>query len=263
MLTSIRQAGAALVIATDRGVCGRSWSRLGWEDVDQVLWDDDVNALTPTRTGHGGPARVALRRPRHRPLVELAGERVISTTLARAPVLSGGRVCGWLTARRRPGLPGASGIAATGLVRQASPDTAVLVLTAHNDVICLRRAFAAGAAGFLLKEAADIDLVQAVRTVASGRQYVHPTLGAAALHIGAGPERPAGPGGQLSERELEVLRGIASGHTNADIAAAMHLSVRTVESHRAHIQRKLGARTRAELVEHARAAHLLADEELP
>jgi hypothetical protein len=87
VLTSIRQAGAALVIATDRGVCGRSWSRLGWEDVDQVLWDDDGNALTLTRTGHRGPARVALRRPRHGPLVGLARERVFSTILARAPVL--------------------------------------------------------------------------------------------------------------------------------------------------------------------------------
>lgn len=81
--------------------------------------------------------------------------------------------------------------------------------------------------------------------------------------MGAGPERPAGPGGELSARELEVLRGIATGHTNAEIAAALHVSVRTIESHRANIQRKLGARTRAELVEHARAAHLLADEELP
>ena len=160
------------------------------------------------------------------------------------------------------GLPGASGIAATAGVRQASPDTRVLVLTADNDVVYLRRAFAAGAAGYLLKEAADIELVQAVRTVASGRQYVHPTLGAAALHAGAGTDRPAGPGGQLSERELEVLRGIARGHTNAEIAAVLHVSVRTIETHRTHIQQKLGTRTRAELVERARSAHLLVDDEL-
>jgi two-component system response regulator NreC len=70
------------------------------------------------------------------------------------------------------------------------------------------------------------------------------------------------PAGRLSERELEVLRGIADGHINAEIAAALHVSVRTVESHRAHIQRKLGARTRAELVEHARAVRPRADEEL-
>jgi two-component system response regulator NreC len=138
----------------------------------------------------------------------------------------------------------------------------VLVLTAHNDVVYLRRAFAAGASGDLLKEAADIELVQAVRIVAAGRQYVDPTLGAVALHTGAGAERPAGPGGQSSERELEVLRGIARGHTNAEIAAALYVSVRTIETHRTHIQQKLGARTRAELVERAGTAHLLADDEL-
>ena len=138
----------------------------------------------------------------------------------------------------------------------------MLVLTAHNDVVYLRRAFAAGASGYLLKEAADIELVQAVRTVASGRQYVHPTLGAAVLHTGTGVERPAGPGGQLSERELEVLRGIALGRTNAEIAAVLHVSVRTIETHRTHIQQKLGIRTRAELVERARSAHLLVDDEL-
>jgi hypothetical protein len=110
VLTSVRLVTAALVIATDRAVyhqdgsgADRSWSRLGWEDVDQVLWDDDLRALTLTRAGRGGPSRVVLRFPRHAPLVELARERVTSTTLARAPVLCGGRVCGWLIARRPPG----------------------------------------------------------------------------------------------------------------------------------------------------------------
>jgi two-component system, NarL family, response regulator NreC len=174
-----------------------------------------------------------------------------------------------LAGRARPdvlvmdlGLPGASGITATGQIRYASPDTRVLVLTAHNDVAYLHRAFAVGASGYLLKEAADIELVQAVRAVASGRQYVHPTLGAAALHTAAGADRPAGPGGRLSERELEVLRGIARGHTNAEIAAVLHVSVRTIESHRTHIQQKLGTRSRAELVERVRSAHLLLDDEL-
>jgi two-component system response regulator NreC len=159
-------------------------------------------------------------------------------------------------------LPGVSGLVATGQVRRASPGTLVLVLTAHNEMVYLRRAFAAGASGYLLKEAADIDLVQAVRTVASGRQYVHPTLGAAACHLGAAADRLAGPGGQLSERELEVLRGIARGHTNAEIAAALQLSVRTIETHRTHIQQKLGARTRAELVKQSRSVHLLIDDKL-
>jgi hypothetical protein len=109
VLTSIRQAGPALVIATERAVYyqdgsgGRSWSRLGWEEVDQVLWDVALHALTLTRAGHGALSRVVLRLARHDPLVELARERVTWTTLARAPVLSGSRVCGWLTARRAPG----------------------------------------------------------------------------------------------------------------------------------------------------------------
>jgi hypothetical protein len=110
VLTSVRQVSAALVIATDRAVyhqdgpaAGRSWSRLGWEDVDQAVWDDELCALTLTRAGRGGPSRVVLRLPRPAPLAELARERVTATTLARTPVLSGGRVCGWLTARRPPG----------------------------------------------------------------------------------------------------------------------------------------------------------------
>jgi len=216
----------------------------------------------------GKPIRVALcddhtmvRSGLHLILAEETGIEVIGEagTAEEAVELAG---------RARPdvlvmdlSLPSASGITATGQVRQASPGTLVLVLTAHNEVVYLRRAFAAGASGYLLKEAADIDLVQAVRTVASGRQYVHPTLGAAALHMGADADRPAGPGGQLSERELEVLRGIARGHTNAEIAAALHVSVRTIETHRTHIQQKLGARTRAELVKHSRSVDLLIDDE--
>jgi hypothetical protein len=110
VLTSVRQVSAALVIATDRAVyhqdgpgARRSWSRLGWEDVDQVLWDDDLCALTLTTAGSRGSPRVVLRLPRRAPLLDFARERVTATTLARAPVLSGGRICGWLTARRPPG----------------------------------------------------------------------------------------------------------------------------------------------------------------
>lgn len=147
------------------------------------------------------PIRVALcddhtmvRSGLHRILAEEAGIVVVGEAGTADEAVQ-------LARRTRPdvivmdlGLPGPSGIAATGWVRRASPNTLVLVLTAHNDVAYLRRVFAAGASGYLLKEAADIELVQAVRTVASGRQYIYPTLGAAALHIGAGSERPTGPG---------------------------------------------------------------------
>lgn len=156
-------------------------------------------------------------------------------------------------------LPDGSGITATAAVRDVSPATRVLVLTVHDDVAYLRRAFDAGADGYMLKEAADVELVRAVRQVAAGRQYVHPTLGAALLSLDAPPARLGGPGGALSEREAEVLRCIALGLTNAEIAERLYVSVRTVETHRAHIQQKLDIRSRAQLVRFARDAGLLDD----
>ena len=161
------------------------------------------------------------------------------------------------------GLPDRSGLAATADVCAASPATKVLVLTVHDDVAYLRRAFEAGAVGYLVKEAADIELVQAVRQVAEGKQYVHPSLGAALLAPDAATARPAGPGGELSEREVEVLEQIAGGLTNAEIAERLNVSVRTVETHRAHVHQKLGVRTRAELVRIARDAGVLAPVEGP
>lgn len=155
------------------------------------------------------------------------------------------------------GLPDRNGIAATADVCKASPATKVLVLTVHDDVAYLRRAFDAGAVGYLVKEAADIELVQAVRQVAKGKPYVHPTLGAALLAPDQATARPIGPGGELSEREVEILGFIANGLTNAEIAKQLYVSVRTVETHRAHIHQKLDVRTRAELVRIAREAGIL------
>lgn len=155
------------------------------------------------------------------------------------------------------GLPGTGGITATRQVREASPSTVVLILTVHDDVGYLRKAFDAGASGYLVKEAADVELVQAVRTVAAGGQYVHPSLGAALLAPETAHPKLAGPGGELSEREQEVLRLIALGLTNAEIGERLYVSVRTVETHRAHIHQKLNLKTRAELVGFARDAGLL------
>jgi DNA-binding NarL/FixJ family response regulator len=132
------------------------------------------------------------------------------------------------------------------------------VLTVHDDVAYLRRAFDAGADGYLLKDAADVDLVRAVREVAEGRQYVHPSLGAALLVQPA--TRFAGPGGELTEREEQVLRWVALGLTNVEIAAELVVSVRTVESHRAHVQQKLGVHSRADIVRLARQRGLLDDD---
>lgn len=153
------------------------------------------------------------------------------------------------------GLPDGSGIDAIAEVRDVSPRTRVLVLTVHDDAAYVRHAFEAGAAGYLVKEAADVELVQAVRQVAAGEDYIAPTMGASLLE----PELPrlAGPGGELSEREVQVLRLVAFGLTTAEIAQSLSVSVRTIESHRSHIHDKLGARSRADLVRLARRAGLL------
>jgi len=132
-------------------------------------------------------------------------------------------------------------------VAGASPGTRVVVLTMQEDPEFARRALQAGAAGYVLKEAADSELVEAVRRAAAGDTYLNPRLGAA---LAAAPAA-AGPPDDLSAREVEVLRLIALGHTNAEIAEQLSISVRTVETHRAHIQRKLRRATRAELVRYA------------
>jgi two-component system response regulator NreC len=118
----------------------------------------------------------------------------------------------------------------------------------QNDPAYARDALRAGAVGYVLKEAADSELVQAVRSAADGLTYLNPTLGA---RLAAEPPDAASAPDMLSAREVEVLRLIAQGHTNTEIARQLFLSVRTVESHRAHIQRKTGRQTRADLVAYA------------
>lgn len=133
-------------------------------------------------------------------------------------------------------------------IEERSPDTRIVVLTMQDDPEFARRALQSGAAAYVLKESADHELVEAVRRAASGETYLTPRLGAA---LAAAPPTPSGPPDNLTERELQVLRLIALGHTNAEIAAQIFVSVRTIESHRAHIQQKLGRSTRAELVRYA------------
>ena len=150
-------------------------------------------------------------------------------------------------------MPGRSGIEALGDLRIASPETRILVLSMQDDPSYVRQAFAAGAHGYLVKEAADADLVQAIQEVAAGRQYVHPSLGArlAALNADAHQREETD---LLSEREHEVLRLLALGHTNQEIAKLLFISVRTAESHRARIMQKLKLSSRAELVRYALAS---------
>jgi two-component system, NarL family, response regulator NreC len=143
-------------------------------------------------------------------------------------------------------MPGGSSLEAIPTIREESPDTQIVVLTMQKEPAFAREALSAGALGYVLKEAADDELVEAVRRAAVGESYLNPTLGA---RMAAEP--PPGPPDDLSEREVDVLRLIALGHTNAEIAEQLYLSVRTVETHRAHIQQKLRISTRAELVGYA------------
>jgi two-component system response regulator NreC len=147
-------------------------------------------------------------------------------------------------------MPGASGIEATTAVLKEAPEAKVLVLSMQDDPRYVREAFSAGARGYVLKEGADAELVDAVREVAAGGRYVHPELGARLVAAEA-DELAKADADPLSEREREVLRLLALGHTNQEIAKMLYLSVRTVETHRAHIMQKLRLETRAELVRHA------------
>ena len=153
-------------------------------------------------------------------------------------------------------MPGTSGIEAAPTLRRAAPNSKLLVLSMQDDPSYVREAFAAGASGYVLKEAADTEVVAAVREVAGGGRYVHPTLGArlVAAEADAQARAEADP---LSEREREVLRLLALGHTNQEIAKMLYISVRTAETHRAHIMQKLRLSTRAELVRHALESGLL------
>jgi two-component system, NarL family, response regulator NreC len=153
-----------------------------------------------------------------------------------------------------------SGIAVTPELLHEQPQARVLVLSMQDDPRYVREAFAAGAHGYVLKEAADTELVTAVREVARGGSYVHPALGArmAAADAAAANAAEHDP---LSDREREVLRLLALGHTNQEIAEMLFISVRTAETHRAHIMQKLRLETRAELVRYALAQGLLNESE--
>jgi two-component system response regulator NreC len=156
-------------------------------------------------------------------------------------------------------MPGGSGLEAIPEIREAAPDARVLTLSMQDDPSYVREAFAAGASGYVLKEAADDELLAAVREVAGGGRYVGPQLGArlAAADAAAAAAADDDP---LSEREREVLRLLALGHTNQEIAQMLYLSVRTAETHRARIMQKLGLTTRAELVRYAIDHGLLAED---
>jgi two-component system response regulator NreC len=143
-------------------------------------------------------------------------------------------------------MPGRSSLEAIPEIRAQAPATQIVVLTMQDEPAYARQALSTGVLGYVLKDAADSELVEAIRRAAAGDTYLNPRLGA---RVAAAP--PPGPPDGLSEREVEVLRMIALGHTNAEIAKTLYLSVRTVETHRAHIQQKLRLTSRADLVRYA------------
>ncbi len=159
------------------------------------------------------------------------------------------------------GMPGIGGVEATREIRRQAPGTKVLALTQHDDEGYLRQMLKAGAGGYLVKKAADTELFGAVKAVARGELYLHPSMtrllvDEVVLHSPGGETTR---GGQLSERERETLRLIALGYTNREVAERLSVSIKTAETYKARITDKIGLRRRSDLVRYARSLGLLAD----
>ena len=145
-------------------------------------------------------------------------------------------------------MPGRPSLELMPQIIESSPSTAVIVVTMQNEPAFARQALRAGAKGFVIKQSAADELTAAVRAVLAGQTYINPNLGA---RMAAEPDAPDGPPDDLTPREIEVLGLLALGYMNPEIADQLVLSVRTVETHRANIQRKTGISTRAELIAYA------------
>lgn len=157
-------------------------------------------------------------------------------------------------------MPGLGGLAAISALRKAAPAARILILTMHDDESYLRQALRDGASGYVLKKAADSELLSAVRAVMRGEIYVHPALTRALLDdLLPASARPTDPWAALSEREREVLILVARGHTSAEIAERLALSPKTVETYRLRGMEKLELRSRAALVQFVLAHNLFAD----
>lgn len=150
-------------------------------------------------------------------------------------------------------MPGMNGLVATRRLRQLQPNAAIVTLTRHTDDAYLQELLRAGVSGYVLKQSAPVELLQAIRAAAAGRQYIDSALTArvTAAFLGKPPRRRSQPGAGISERESEVLRLIASGHSNKEIAARLSLSVKTVEAHKANAMRKLDLTGRIDIVNYA------------
>jgi len=155
-------------------------------------------------------------------------------------------------------MPGLDGIQVTRQLKQTLPGIRTLILTVHEDEGLLREAIKAGASGYIVKRAVEAELISAIHAISSGNLYVHPSMTRVLLRdLSPALVPDEAPSEPLTPREIEVLRLIAQGHTNRQVAEALQLSVRTVESHRANLMSKLGISSRAELVRYAMEHGLL------
>jgi len=179
---------------------------------------------------------------------------------------TGGREAVELAARCRPdvlvldiSMPDLDGIRVTQALKPQIPDLRILILTVHDDEALLRAAMRAGASGYILKCAAEAELISAIRTVMGGGLYVDPPM--LRVLLGDHQARPKAPEPEavepLTNREKETLKLIAEGYTNRQIAELLNISVRTVEGHRANLSEKLGLHSRVELVRYAREHGLI------
>jgi two-component system response regulator NreC len=151
-------------------------------------------------------------------------------------------------------MPGIGGLEALRIIKRIAPETRGLILSQYDDESYLRRALESGASGYVLKRAADTDLLSAIRAVSRGEVYLHPMLTRFVVNDLFNREeapKPTGKQTALSDREREVLQLVALGHTNQQIADSLVLSVKTVETYKARVMEKLGVRGRAALVRYA------------
>jgi len=155
------------------------------------------------------------------------------------------------------GMPGVSGIDATARMRRELPSTKVLILSMHDDQGYLRQALRAGASGYVLKKAADTELLAAIRAAARGGVFLDPSLAKGLVEDVIQPKVHASEAPALSEREREVLRLLAHGHTNQQVADRLCIGVKSVETYKSRLMEKLGLKGRAELVRYALTHGLL------
>ena len=155
-------------------------------------------------------------------------------------------------------MPPENGIATTTRLKAAHPELVVLILTMHEDEVLLHQALRAGAAGYVIKRAEEYEILQAIHSTHRGDIYVHPAMTRALLHQPVATEHRIGaPADALTPRELDVLRLLAKGNTNRQIAVLLGLSMRTVENYRGNLKGKLGLDSRVELVNYAEEHQLL------